>query len=120
VRRDGRDIVGADRDVPTRLAGWHAEQLRELEQPVHDVPLAPWRQPRVREQPLVIARTRLVETDPKLRAHGQAHDVGARRRVHVQQRVETLTPERPAHGAVAAPPHGLVQHDEFDALEAFE
>ena len=57
------------------------------------------RQLRVREQPLLIASARAVEADAQRRAHEQAHEIRARRRVHVQQRIESPPAERSAHVA---------------------
>ena len=94
----------------------HADEVGELEQPVHDVPFAACGKLRVREQPLLIASARAVEADPQRRADEQAHEVGARRRVHVQQRIETPSAERLAHVAVAPQAASLVEHEELDAV----
>ena len=50
------------------VAALDADQLGELEQPVHDVTLASRGQLVVREQPLLIARACAVEADPQRRA----------------------------------------------------
>ena len=74
----------------------------------------------VAEQPLVVSGARTIEADLDRRGDEEAHDVGARRGVHVQQRVEAPGPERAAHGGVAAEAERLVEHDELDAFEPRE
>jgi hypothetical protein len=74
----------------------------------------------VAEQPLVVACARTIEADLQRRGDEQAHDVGPRRGVHVQQRGEAPRLERAPHGGVAAKPKRLVEHDELDAFEPRE
>jgi hypothetical protein len=74
----------------------------------------------VTEKPLIVARARAIEADPQGRGDDEAHEVCARRRVHVQKRVEAPPSEGPPNRPVAAPAERLVEHDELDALEPLQ
>src|SRR5262245_62132666 len=66
----------------------------------------------------MVACADLVEADAQGRFDEQADEIGARRSMHVQQRVELASGECAADGRVAAETFRLVEHDELHAFES--
>ena len=64
------------------------EQLRELEESVHDVLAGCRRNPLITEEPLVIAGPVPIEAETNLGRHHEAHEVRPHGSVHVQHKIE--------------------------------
>jgi hypothetical protein len=63
---------------------------------------------------LQLARSPAIEADLAVRVHLGCSQAGAKRKLHVQQRVEATAVQRRTQGAVRGTTTSLVEHDELD------